>query len=147
MDYNVMCQETHMSLEINRVSAFHMMCNPCPSHIYPLQSQTVKRKIGKVSMKYKMEFKPEMGPAARENIFSTIVIAQVWTPTFLGDHILKCMPKSPRGYFNLKITPYQNRNAYHKDKTLPLLCYIYDENPYFWKESLYIEMGPVMSIF
>ena len=47
---------------------------------------------------------------------------------------------------NIKMSSFQYRNFHYKDKTVIRLSYLYNGNPHTWKDSLYIEMGPCLSI-
>ena len=42
--------------------------------------------------------------------------------------------------FNIKMS-YQYRNSHHEDKMAIKLSYLYNGNPYTWKDGLYIEIG------
>ena len=44
--------------------------------------------------------------------------------------------KSPEGHLNKKMPSYGYRNSYYKDK-----IDLYDGNPHYWKDSLYIKIG------
>ena len=44
------------------------------------------------------------------------------------------------GEFSLKMLSYPYRNFYYKDKTVS--SYFYNENPFSWKDGLYIETDP-----
>ena len=39
----------------------------------------------------------------------------------------------------IKMSPYQYRNLYYKDKTVSRPSYLYNGNPHTWKDGLYIE--------
>ena len=48
----------------------------------------------------------------------------------------------PEGRLHVKMPSYQYRNPHCKDKMVSRPSYLYNENPYTQKDSLYIETGP-----
>ena len=46
------------------------------------------------------------------------------------------------GYLNIKMSSYQYKDSYYKDKKVSRPSYLYNENPHTWKNGLYIVMGP-----
>ena len=46
------------------------------------------------------------------------------------------------GRFTIRMLSYRDRNSNYKHKTVLWSPYLYDENPYAWKDGLHIRMGP-----
>ena len=51
------------------------------------------------------------------------------------------------GCLNIKMMLYQHRDSHHKDKMVWWPTYLYYENPYIWKYSLYIETGHSVMVY
>ena len=47
-----------------------------------------------------------------------------------------------RGNLGIKMLSYQCRDTHHNKKTVPWLSYLYHEDSYTWKDSLFIETWP-----
>ena len=57
------------------------------------------------------------------------IVSAKWWPFCLG------------GCLNIKVLSYQHRNSHFKDELVSRPSYLYDGNPYTWKDVLYIETG------
>ena len=47
-----------------------------------------------------------------------------------------------QGHLSVKMPSYQCKTSHHKEKTFILSSYLYNRNPYIYKDGLYIETDP-----
>ena len=72
-------------------------------------------------------------------------ILSLYSSAKLTEKILFTLKQTPGSCLDIKMS-YQYRNSHYKDITISWMFYIFNANPYTWKDGLYIETGPLWSL-